>query len=81
MSTLLDMYRANETLAGTFTVELYAAQKSFAWLSLPQPASRQGSDYLARQSPRWDEFLELRRALEPKDTFLSTYWRRHLGIQ
>jgi D-arabinono-1,4-lactone oxidase len=126
MAALLDMYRADENLAGTFTVELYAAKNSAAWLSpsygrdsfrvdifwyqrnagdpvtdyyprfysrldalafrahwgkyLPQPGSRQGADYLARQFPRWGEFLALRRKLDPKGTFLSTYWRRHLGI-
>jgi D-arabinono-1,4-lactone oxidase len=126
MSALLDLYRADEDLAGTFTVELYAAKSSEAWLSpshgrdsfrvdifwyqrnagdpvidyyprfyarlealafrahwgkyLPQPGSRQGADYLARQFPRWRQFLELRRALDPKGVFLSTYWRRQLGI-
>jgi FAD/FMN-containing dehydrogenase len=126
MSTLLDMYCADENLAGTFTVELYAAKKCDAWLSpsherdsfrvdifwfqrnagdpvidyyprfysrlgpfafrahwgkyLPQPGSAQGADYLARQFPHWGKFLTLRRELDPKGAFLSTYWRRHLGI-
>lgn len=126
MATLLDMYGADENLAGTFTVELYAAKSTGAWLSpshgrdsfrvdifwyqrnagdpvidyyprfysrlaplafrahwgkyLPQPGSRQGADYFARQFPRWANFLELRRQLDPKGVFLSTYWRRHLGI-
>jgi len=126
MAALLDMYRGDENLAGTFTVELYAAKKCDAWLSpsygrdsfrvdifwyqrnagdpvidyyprfysrlealafrahwgkyLPQPGSRQGADYFARQFPRWGEFLALRRQLDPKGAFLSTYWRRHLGI-
>jgi D-arabinono-1,4-lactone oxidase len=120
------MDRADENLAGTFTVELYAARRSEAWLSpsygrdslrvdifwyqrnagdpvlgyyprffaqlepvafrahwgkyLPPPGSGQGADYLARQFPRWTRFLELRQALDPRGVFLSTYWRRHLGI-
>jgi FAD/FMN-containing dehydrogenase len=126
MSTLLDMYRADEDLAGTFTVELYAAKRSSAWLSpsygrdsfrvdifwyqrnagdpvldyypefferlapfafrahwgkyLPPPGSRQGSEYLAEQFPRWEQFLALRRAVDPRGVFASTYWRRHLGL-
>lgn len=126
MSTLLDLYDADQNLAGTFTVELYAAKSSPAWLSpsygrdslrvdifwyqrnagdpvidyyprfyaalealafrahwgkyLPPPGSQQGADYLARQFPRWGRFLELRREIDPKGLFLSTYWRRQLGI-
>src|SRR5690606_8399241 len=32
MAALLDMYRADPDLAGTFTVELYAAKRGSAWL-------------------------------------------------
>lgn len=126
MQTLLDAYAADPNLAGTFTVELYVAKSSTAWLSpsyqrdsfrvdifwyqrnagdpvldyypkfytmleqlafrvhwakyLPEPGSPQGPSYLARQYPRWNDFLALRAALDPHGTFLSTYWRRQLGL-
>jgi D-arabinono-1,4-lactone oxidase len=126
MQILLDAYAADPTLAGTFTVELYVAKSSTAWLSpsyqrdsfrvdifwyqrnagdpvldyypkfysmlerlafrvhwakyLPEPGSPQGPSYLAQQYPRWGDFLRLRAELDPTCTFLSTYWRRQLGV-
>ena len=47
---------------------------------LPEPGSPQGPSYLAQQYPRWNDFLRLRAALDPQGTFLSTYWRRQLGL-
>lgn len=48
---------------------------------LPEPGSAHGSSYLAQQYPRWDDFLRLRAELDPNCTFLSTYWRRQLGLR
>jgi len=36
--------------------------------------------YLRGQYPRWDDFLALCRRLDPHRTFLSEYWRTHLGV-
>lgn len=36
--------------------------------------------YLRSRLPRWDDFLALRRELDPAGTFLSRHWRSALGI-
>ncbi|MBX3230639.1 MAG: FAD-binding protein [Labilithrix sp.] len=39
-----------------------------------------GWRYLRRQTPRWDDFLDLRARLDPSDVFLTPYWRSALGV-
>jgi FAD/FMN-containing dehydrogenase len=39
-----------------------------------------GADYLRPRYPRWAEFLALRSVMDPDGLFLSSYWRRALGI-
>ena len=39
-----------------------------------------GPDYLAKQYPKWKEWMELRNAMDPHKIFLNDYWRKKLGI-
>ena len=39
-----------------------------------------GVRYLRRQFPRWDDFLELRRSLDPAGIFLNRHFRKALGV-
>jgi len=39
-------------------------------------------DYFKSQYPRWDDFMELRAKRDPKNIFLTDYWKRHLyGVE
>jgi phage shock protein PspC (stress-responsive transcriptional regulator) len=38
-------------------------------------------EYLARQYPRWNEFMALRRRMDPNQIFVTQYWRDRLGIE
>jgi hypothetical protein len=38
-------------------------------------------DYLARQYPKWKEFMALRERMDPKQIFVTQYWRDRLGIE
>lgn len=42
--------------------------------------ARLGADHLRGTLPRWDDFLDLRRRLDPHGIFLSSYFRRALGV-
>jgi hypothetical protein len=45
------------------------------------PLDAQGSSAaLAKQYPRWHDFLAVRRELDPSGVFLTKYWRAHLGL-
>lgn len=37
-------------------------------------------DYLKQQYVRWDDFMALREQLDPKQVFVTDYWRTKLGI-
>ncbi len=39
-----------------------------------------GAVHLRRHTPRWDDFLSLRKNMDPDDVFLTSYWRSALGI-
>lgn len=39
-----------------------------------------GRDHLRKNTPRWDDFLALRAALDPDGVFVTRYWREALGI-
>ena len=39
-----------------------------------------GPEYLRRQYPKWDAFMALRQEMDPDGVFLSSYWKRHLGL-
>jgi hypothetical protein len=45
---------------------------------LPPPSDAWRAHY-RKVLPRLDDFLKLRAQLDPKDIFLTTYWREHLG--
>lgn len=49
-----------------------------------QPAYAAGDrgwiDFLAAQCPRWDDFVALRAELDPRDVFLTDYWRDRFGL-
>jgi D-arabinono-1,4-lactone oxidase len=47
---------------------------------LPPGEGDQGWRYLKPLYPKWDDFMALRRQYDPKDIFLTDYWRSHLGI-
>src|SRR5215204_1783334 len=36
--------------------------------------------YLRRQYPRWDDFMTLRARMDPRQLFVSEYWRTQLEI-
>jgi|GEM_PF-1031750 len=37
--------------------------------------------YLAQQYKHWSDFLDVRKKLDPKNIFLTNYWREHLGLE
>jgi D-arabinono-1,4-lactone oxidase len=47
---------------------------------LSSPDSSTGIEYRRKQLPKWDQFLRLRERLDPDQIFVSSYWRKHLGI-
>ena len=40
-----------------------------------------GAVHLRRHTPRWDDFLALRKVMDPDGVFLTSYWRTALGIE
>lgn len=46
---------------------------------LPREA-RLGHQLIRRSLPRWNDFMTVRRDLDPSGVFLSTYWRDQLGL-
>jgi hypothetical protein len=36
--------------------------------------------YLRTQYPKWDDFMALRATRDPRNVFLTKYWRRHLAV-
>jgi hypothetical protein len=36
--------------------------------------------YLEKQYPKWKDFMALRAEMDPQQTFVTDYWRKHLGI-
>ncbi|MEO6357464.1 MAG: D-arabinono-1,4-lactone oxidase [Ferruginibacter sp.] len=47
---------------------------------LPPAASNEGPAYLQQQYPQWNNFMALRKQLDPDNLFLTTYWKTQLGI-
>lgn len=39
-----------------------------------------GPEYLRQQYPKWDDFMAVRQEMDPDGVFLSSYWKRHLGL-
>ncbi len=53
------------------------------WGKHQPPASPEEPDWVnwfAAQYPRWNDFLALRRELDPNGIFLTDYWRDRLGL-
>ncbi|HZF49588.1 MAG TPA: FAD-binding protein [Polyangiaceae bacterium] len=46
----------------------------------PAPAKRWAA-YFAERYKHWHDFLALRAKLDPKNIFLTSYWREHLGLE
>jgi D-arabinono-1,4-lactone oxidase len=44
---------------------------------LPEGEAR----YLRQRYPKWDDFMALRQKMDPDGVFLSSYWKRHLGLE
>jgi hypothetical protein len=49
------------------------------WGKYLPPASDAWRAHYRRVLPRLDDFLRLRKQLDPNDVFLTSYWRDHLG--
>lgn len=47
---------------------------------LPEYDYKDWGDYFKSQYPKWDDFMELRKQRDPKNIFLTDYWKRHLVI-
>ncbi len=47
---------------------------------LPDPKGAQGVRYLKKQYPKWNNWMKLRKQLDPHGLFLNDYWRAHLGV-
>jgi hypothetical protein len=47
---------------------------------LPPAGSNEGASYLASQYPKWNDFMNLRKQMDPKNIFLTAYWKTQLGI-
>lgn len=46
---------------------------------LPHDAAL-GAEHLRQHIPRWDDFLALRKTMDPDGVFLTSYWQRALGV-
>lgn len=47
---------------------------------LPPPGSGENPSFMAEQYPKWNDFMNLRRQMDPNNIFLSSYWKSQLGI-
>ena len=47
---------------------------------LPPASSEQGTAYLKKLYPRWNNFMRLRAKHDPEKIFLSDYWKQQLGL-
>jgi D-arabinono-1,4-lactone oxidase len=45
------------------------------------PPDKTWAKYFRQQLPRWDDFMAQRAKLDPKNIFLTSYWREHLGLE
>jgi len=51
------------------------------WGKYLAPAnSNEGTAYLQKQYPKWNDFMNLRKQMDPDNIFLNTYWKTQLGI-
>ena len=48
---------------------------------LPAADSEQGADYLQARYPKFEQFNELRKKMDPYDVFLNPYWKEHLQLE
>jgi D-arabinono-1,4-lactone oxidase len=48
---------------------------------LPAADSEQGAAYLQSRYPKFEQFNELRKKMDPHNVFLSPYWKEHLQIE
>ena len=47
---------------------------------LPPPTSNEGATYLQQQYPKWNNFIALRKQMDPNNIFLNSYWKTQLDI-
>ena len=45
---------------------------------MPEYDYKAWADYYRSQYPRWDDFMKLRIEMDPRNIFLTKYWRLHL---
>lgn len=48
---------------------------------LPEPSSPEGSAYIQKQYPKWSDFMEERKKMDPHNIFLNKYWKDQLCIK
>jgi D-arabinono-1,4-lactone oxidase len=46
---------------------------------LPPASSATGAGYLSKQFKKWDDFLTLRKQMDPNNIFLNSYWKESVG--
>jgi D-arabinono-1,4-lactone oxidase len=73
----VDLYPAFWDLLAPFGFKLHWGK----FLPGDPPPERKWAKYFAGQFRRWNDFLELRARLDPKNIFLTAYWREHLGLE
>lgn len=71
-----------EQFYGPFWDLLRAARLPFRphWGKLLPPAATFGADYYRGVYPKLDAFLSLRQRYDPRQVFVTDYWREQLGI-
>ncbi len=47
---------------------------------LPDPDSNQGTSYLSKLYPKWQQWRDLRKTMDPNNIFLTEYWDKKLKI-
>ena len=53
----------------------------FHWGKYPPPRLLHGCRVSQEAVPKWDDFLTLRKKMDPHDIFLTSYWATHLVIK
>lgn len=71
-----DFYQPLWDLLAQFNFKLHWGK----YLPKDPPPEKRWAKYYAARFKRWNDFLALRAKLDPKNIFLTSYWREHLGL-
>jgi hypothetical protein len=78
----MDNQTSDEFMPTEFTELFIDIHFRFHWGKyLSAPDSSTGVEYRKKQCPKWDDFLTLRKKMDPHDIFLTSYLAAHLGIK